>query len=249
MKEFVAVDFETANPQRVSACSIGYAKVSNCEILETKSFLMKPVGGHASFQSKIHGIKEDHTNDKPNFLELFPTIEEIFNYQLVAHSIFDKQVLNALSNHYDIGLCFEYIDTCAMAKRQLPDLKNHKLKTLAKHFGLPAFQHHDAGEDAVTCAKIFLNLIGESGIDFSKSVETDISEFTGLIKGILADNEVNYKEVYGLLYWLEDHTEVASRYKHLFAKTKEALDDEYLDVLEEDEIKGILQEVLHGLKK
>ena len=58
MQEFIAIDFETANPKRVSACALGYAKVRNCEIIETNGFLIKPVGGHAPFQSKIHGIKE-----------------------------------------------------------------------------------------------------------------------------------------------------------------------------------------------
>ncbi|MCK7510869.1 MAG: hypothetical protein MZV70_46900 [Desulfobacterales bacterium] len=73
MKEFIAIDFETANPQEVSACALGYAKISKCEVVETKGLLIKPVGGHAPFQSKIHGIKEEHTHDKPYFGEAFST--------------------------------------------------------------------------------------------------------------------------------------------------------------------------------
>ena len=65
MQEFIAIDFETANPKRVSACALGYVKVSNREIAETRGYLIKPVGGHAPFQSKIHGIKDEHTFDKP----------------------------------------------------------------------------------------------------------------------------------------------------------------------------------------
>ena len=82
MKDFIAIDFETGNPKRVSACALGYAKVSGGEIVETNGYLMKPVGGHASFQSKIHGIKDEHTCDKPEFGELFPEIKEIFSYPL-----------------------------------------------------------------------------------------------------------------------------------------------------------------------
>ena len=95
MQEFIAIDFETANPKRVSACALGYAKVCNCNIIETNGYLIKPIGGHAPFQSKIHGIKEEHTFDKPEFGELFPKIQDIFKYPLVAHSLFDKQVLNS----------------------------------------------------------------------------------------------------------------------------------------------------------
>ena len=92
MQEFIAIDFETANPKRVSACALGYAKVCNCKIIETNGYLIKPIGGHAPFQSKIHGIKEEHTFDKPNFADLYPQIQEIFSYPLVAHSLFDKFV-------------------------------------------------------------------------------------------------------------------------------------------------------------
>ena len=79
MKDFIAIDFETGNPQRVSACAIGYAKVFDCKFIEAKGYLIKPIGGHAPFQSKIHGITDEHTFDKPVFGELFPEIKDIFN--------------------------------------------------------------------------------------------------------------------------------------------------------------------------
>ena len=102
MEQFVAVDFETANPKRVSACALGYAMVADYKIVETKSFLIKPIGGHAPFQSKIHGIKDEHTFDKPEFGELYSEIQDIFNYPLIAHSLFDQQVLCALSDHFKL---------------------------------------------------------------------------------------------------------------------------------------------------
>ena len=111
MKDFIAIDFETANPQRVSACAIGYARISDHKMIETNGYLIKPIGGHAPFQSKIHGIKNEHTFDKPNFGELFPNIKDIFNYPLVAHSLFDKQVLTALSEYFNLGLKFNSTQT------------------------------------------------------------------------------------------------------------------------------------------
>jgi len=249
MQEFIAIDFETANPKRVSACALGYAKVCNCKIIEKKGYLIKPVGGHASFQSEIHGIKEEHTFDKPEFGELFPEIQDIFNYPLVAHSLFDKQVLNALSDHFNLGLCFEYIDSSSVAKAQLPNVKNCKLKTLVKYFGLPAFKHHDATEDAIACAKIFLKLReGEhEKEDTSQSFGYEAAEFKGIVMGILADDEVNYKEAYELLYWLEDHNEIAEQHQNIYLKTKEVLEDAHLDRIEAIEIKTLLDNVLKTL--
>jgi DNA polymerase-3 subunit epsilon len=244
MKDFIAIDFETANPKRVSACAIGYAKVSDGAIIETNGHLIKPVGGHAPFQSKIHGIKEEHTSDKPEFCDLFYEIKDIFNYPLVGHSLFDKQVLNALSDHFGLKLTFDYTDSSAVAREKLPDLKNHKLKTLARHFKLPKFRHHDATEDAKACANILLRLQYDCPDGKSRGLQYDILEFSGLVRGILADDEVNYKEAFELLYWLEDHTELSGQLQHLYLKTKEVLDDDHLDYIEAVEIKKLLEETL-----
>lgn len=158
MKEFIAIDFETANSKRVSACALGYARVSGGEVVDTQWHLIKPVGGHEPLQTGIHGITEDDTFDQPSFDELYPQIKNIFDFPLVAHSQFDKQVLNALSEHFALNLKFKYADSCALAKKKLPWLENCKLPTLVKHFNLPAFKHHDAKEDALACARIFLKL-------------------------------------------------------------------------------------------
>lgn len=247
MREFIAIDFETANPKRVSACALGYARVCNYEIIETNGYLIKPVGGHAPFQSRIHGIKEEHTFDKPEFGELFPEIQDIFNYPLVAHSLFDKQVLDALSDHFNLGLCFEYIDSSSLAKEKLPHIKNCKLKTLVKHFGLPKFKHHDAAEDAIACAKVFLKLREHGKEEILQPLGDEAAEFKGIVIGILADDEVNYKEAYELLYWLEDHPNIAEQHQNIYLKTKEVLEDDYLDKIEALEMKALLDEVLTTL--
>lgn len=248
MKDFIAIDFETANSHRVSACAIGYAKISNCNVVEADGHLIKPIGGHAPFQSKIHGIKEEHTFDKPYFNDLFPQIRDIFDYPLVAHSQFDKQVLNALSDHFCLGLKFDYIDSCAIAKERLPNLHNCKLKTLVKHFGLPTFKHHDAKEDAVACANVFLLLQNQDTKKALTSSLNEASEMKGMFKGVLADEEVNYKEAFELLYWLEDHPEICKQYQSLYIKIKEVLNDEHLDCIEATEIKLLIENVLKQIE-
>lgn len=160
MREFIAIDFETGNDARVSACALGYARISNGQLIESDSHLIKPVGGHAFRQSQIHNITEEHTFDKPDFGELFPAISDIFDSVLVAHSKFDQQVLYALSDYFGLGLKFKYVDTCDLAKKRLPSLENHQLKTVAEHLGLPEFEHHDPKEDAIACANICLKLLG-----------------------------------------------------------------------------------------
>ncbi len=248
MKDFVAIDFETANSQRVSACALGYAKVSNSEIVDTKGYLIKPIGGHTPFQSKIHGIKEEHTFDKPDFGALFPEIKDIFYYPLVAHSLFDKQVLHALSEHFDLKLVFDYTDSSSVAKEKLPNLMNYKLKTCVKYFDLPEFKHHDAKEDAIACAKVFLKLHLRDNEPQKLSSSSELSEFKGLLIGILADNEVNYKEAYSLLYWLEDHPGGKQSHNDLYCLLKNVLADDHLDSIEAMRIKLSLEHTLKELR-
>jgi DNA polymerase-3 subunit epsilon len=244
MKDFVAIDFETGNPQRVSVCAVGYAKVSDGNIIETKGYLLKPIGGHALFQSNIHGLTDEHTFDKPEFRDIFPEIKEIFNYPLVGHGLFDKQVLNALSDHFDLDLSFNYTDSIAIAKEKLPALKNHKLKTLVKHFRLPNFKHHDAAEDALACANVFLHLQNITKEEPSPGIADEVLYFRGMVRGILLDDDINYKELCALLYWLEDHPGISAKYQHLYLETKEALNDGGLDCIEVAGIKKHLEETL-----
>lgn len=247
MNDFVAIDIETGNPKRVSACALGIVKVSRGEIIESEGYLIKPVGGHAPFQSKIHGIKEEHTFDRPDFQGIFPKINNIFSYPLVGHSLFDQQVLNALFDHFNLRVDFNYIDSSALAKKRLPHLKNHKLKTLSKYFNLPSFKHHDATEDALTCAKIYLRLQEETPEENVSLPQNELAEFRGLAKGVLADGEVNYKEAYELLYWLEDHVDFTKKFQDLYSTIKDALEDDILDHIEATEIKNILQETMNNL--
>lgn len=244
MKDFISIDFETANPKRVSACAMGFANVVNGEIVSSEEFLIKPVGGHAPFQTKIHGIREEDTKDKPEFVEMFPSIEEIFDSPIVAHSQFDKQVLNALSAHYDLGFKFDYYDSSALAKKRLPELRNHKLKTLVQHFNLTPFKHHNAKEDAKACARIYLCL---QGIQIDAPPEEGVGkfyEFKGMVNGVLADGEVNYKEAFELLYWLEENEKVAKDNQELFYEIRVALEDGSLNKFEEKKLKSLLGRAL-----
>ena len=81
-----------------------------------------------------------------------------------------------------------------------------------------------------------------------QSLGDESAEFKGMVMGILADDEVNYKEAYELLYWLEDHIEVAKQHQNIYLKTKEVLDDDHLDRIEAEEMKTLLNNVLRNLE-
>lgn len=87
--DFVAIDFETANHNRSSACSIGIAVVKNNAIVDAKAFFIRPIPNYyAPINKQIHGISEKDTDSAPTFSELWN--EELKHYlvgrDIVAHN-------------------------------------------------------------------------------------------------------------------------------------------------------------------
>ena len=62
MKRILAIDFETANASRSSACSIGYALIENGEIIKNEEVLINPEEYFDPFNISIHGITEEMGN-------------------------------------------------------------------------------------------------------------------------------------------------------------------------------------------
>ena len=168
----VSIDFETANAKRVSACSIGVAVIEDDYVVETYASLIKPPPEYDSFAPinvKIHGITPDMVAEAPTFDVLYPRLRQIAaGAPILGYSKFDRSVLQQLTDYYHLPVSRTridgYVDVCSIAQRSLPQLANHKLVTLARHFNLGSFSHHDASDDAAICALVFLAL---NGIDVS----------------------------------------------------------------------------------
>ena len=79
MKEelnFIAIDFETATPKRTSICEVGICVVCNCEIVETRSWLVQPEDNAYSYWNiKCHGIQPEDTENSPSFPKVWEEIE------------------------------------------------------------------------------------------------------------------------------------------------------------------------------
>lgn len=157
----VAIDFETANEHRNSACSIGIAIADNDRNITCHHFYIKPVPCEfASRQVKIHGITPDDVADAPTLPELWPQIWPLLDGALViAHNApFDMSVLRHSLNNSGGYFSFKYTDTCTMAREFLPRLINHKLNTLCDYFDIK-LDHHRADSDAAAALELFFKLL------------------------------------------------------------------------------------------
>lgn len=157
IQSFTAIDFETANYQRNSACQLGVAVVESGQIVDTQSWLIKPPSSLFSF-TYLHGIDYDMVKHQPTFRELWNVVHPyIANRVVAAHNApFDISVLVAALNHYGLAVPqFQVIDSLTVARRTWPELPNHKLDTVARRLRCD-LKHHDAKSDALVCAQIIL---------------------------------------------------------------------------------------------
>lgn len=162
MDSFVAIDFETANQHRTSICSVGIVMVENKIITQEYYALIKPIPEFYSFwNTKVHGLTQKDTLDSSTFPQIWYQLAPIIkDLPLVAHnSSFDKSCLHATLQAYGLAIPEnDFYCTYRSAKKALPNLVNHKLDTVSKHFGFTTLNHHHALSDAQACAHIALHL-------------------------------------------------------------------------------------------
>jgi len=163
---FIAIDFETANRERSSACAIGLAFVKGGKIVDTYYSLIKPEPGYFIPEFiDIHGIRPEDVATASTMKELWPVIEPMLQSQtLVAHNApFDQEVLCASLKAHGLK-CPDYTFICSrnLSKRTWPGRDSYSLGKMAPAMGI-TFNHHDALEDARACAELTLKACQKQG--------------------------------------------------------------------------------------
>ena len=165
---FAAIDFETANGKRSSACSIGIVEVRDGEVVQKKHLLIRPPDLYFHpINVSIHGIRPEDVRDQPQFNEIWPEIKRYFEENIViAHNAsFDISVLRNVLDTY--GLQYPetfYSCTIVMAKRIWPNFDSYRLNILADYLGIK-LKHHNAEEDALACAQIAIEACRLTGVN------------------------------------------------------------------------------------
>lgn len=161
--DFIALDFETANGDFNSACSIGIAAVLNGVIQDTFYSLINPNCDFDPRNTEIHGISASDVSVAPDFSTVWGKISPFFGQcAVLAHNAqFDMSVLKSSHPWPESIPDFKYIDTVALCKEFVPGQKN--LANCAEHFCINMGSHHNALDDAITCAKLAICCIEHSG--------------------------------------------------------------------------------------
>jgi DNA polymerase III subunit epsilon len=160
--DFTAIDFETANNSRASACSVGLVKVRGGRVVDKAWWYIRPPFGHdwfSEWNTRIHGIDESHIADA---LAWSDQLDDLVGFAeddlLVAHNAgFDMGVIAGACEASGIATP-EYAYLCSLqVARKTYHLDSYKLPVAAMAAGFEDFRHHDALADAEACAAIVVH--------------------------------------------------------------------------------------------
>jgi len=165
MSKFVAIDFETANNSRSSACAVGLVTVLDGRVVSEDMFLIKPPSQQFLF-THIHGLTWHDVKTEKTFEELWPGIDKIIGDAdyLVAHNApFDKGVLNMSCKEYGIETPdLPFLCTVKLARKQW-GINPTKLNNVCDALNI-SLDHHEALSDARACAGIVMQAESEGWV-------------------------------------------------------------------------------------
>ena len=209
---FICFDIETTglSAARDKITEIGAVKVENGVITDTFSTFANPEMPIPQKITQLTGITDDMVKDAPSQSEAVGAFLEFAGDNvLVAHNApFDTSFIAKACE--DMGREYNYtsIDTVAISRAILTDIKNCKLDTVAKFLRLGDFNHHRATDDAEMLARIFINLCqrltDDYGIKKTNDINTkiaggDFKKLPTYHQIILVKNKTGLKNLYRLI--------------------------------------------------
>ena len=164
MNDFAAIDFETANEQPSSVCSVGVVIVRGGVVVDSFYSLIHPEPEYFRwFCQRVHGLGPCDTDDAPVFPYVWEKIAPLIEgLPLVAHNArFDEACLKAVHRVYQMDYPdYPFYDTLLASRRHFGCcLPNHQLQTVAAACNYKLQHHHHALADAEACAAIAMKLL------------------------------------------------------------------------------------------
>lgn len=182
--DFTAIDFETANQRRDSACQLAAVVVRGGQIVERQMWMIRPRPFYFSPRNiDVHGIRPEKVAHEPEFGELWAMMAPFLQANcLVAHNApFDIGVLTScVQSHRKILPDLQFTCTRLIARAAWPGRSSYGLKAVANWLGIQ-FRHHDALEDSVACARILLAAAATTAVTTLPQLESKLKLTRGMV--------------------------------------------------------------------
>ena len=209
--ELIVFDVETTglSPAKERLTEIGAVRLVNGEVKEEFDIFVNPEMPIPAKIVELTGITDEMVKEAPKEAEALRQFIEFCGNSnvLIAHNAnFDMSFINAAAKRSKIDFAPTYIDTVPMARSLYPDLKNHKLDTVANALKLGEFNHHRACDDARVLGEIFLCM--------SKKLKRECDcHSVDCINSSLAGGDLTALERYHTVILVKNYTGLRNLYK------------------------------------
>jgi DNA polymerase-3 subunit epsilon len=187
--DFIALDFETANEKRSSACEVSLIRVVDGEVRESFTSLIKPHPSMAfnPWNVRIHGITEKDVAKSKEFDSVLQDLLDFKgNLPLVAHNAsFDMSVLRRTAELYERKLPeVEFYCTRIFSERSTKlQLPSYSLLNVCDALDIPFEETHRAEADALACALVAMKISAFEGISELDELAATLLTRPGSISG------------------------------------------------------------------
>jgi len=142
---------------------IGAARIVNNRLLQQEVFdqIVDPEIPLKPESIPIHGITEDMVRGKPNIDIVLPAFHEFCeDTVLIAHNAaFDMRFLQLKEERTGIRFSQPVLDTLLLSAVVHPNQESHKLDVILERLGIQIDTRHNALEDALATAAVFLKIV------------------------------------------------------------------------------------------
>ena len=210
---YVVFDVETTGLSAVydTIIELAAVKVKGGEIIDRFESFANPHHRLSATTINLTGITDDMVQNAPEVSEV---LVRFYNWAedavLVAHNAsFDMGFLNV--GYKKIGLekaKNPVIDTLELGRFLYPELKNHRLNTLAKKFDIELTQHHRAIYDAEATGYLLMKMLkdaGEKGIEYHDQFNENMGKGNAYQRArpyhctLIAQTEAGLKNLFKLI--------------------------------------------------
>ena len=217
-EETIVFDIETTglSVKNCKITEIGAVKVKNGEVTDSFNTFVNPGIPIPAEIVELTGITDEMVSDAPSVKEALDAFFDFIGDResekkklLVAHNAsFDMGFIRYAAEECGMDFPNPYLDTVALSRYINPDLKKHKLDTLAEYYQLGDFNHHRACDDAAMLAAIYVKMIAsmrEQDIKSFEQLKRDMSANSNPLnlkpyhQIILVKNKIGLKNLYKLI--------------------------------------------------
>lgn len=151
--EYVSLDIETTglSPENCEIIEIGAVRVSCGEVTDDFQSFIRPHAPISDFITSLTGITNEMVADAPDAETVLAQFEEFLGGSIIVgqNVNFDIGFLyDNMLKYLGVPLTNNFADCLRISRNLFPDLPNHKLATLVKHFGLTQSEAHRALSDS-----------------------------------------------------------------------------------------------------